>query len=721
VSNEAPVDRSDVEAHLDRLLASETFRAADRSRRLLRFIVVETLEGRADRLKDYTLGAEGLGRGDDFDPRTDPIARVEASRLRTRLDVYYATEGAGEPVRILLPKGGYVPRFERLERTPPARPSEEAGAAAAEVAPASVPSGRMVRSAALLVAAAVLAVSAWAVGRRTAAPVAAEMRLEITTPPTTDPASLAIAPDGRRLAFVASNGGVPRLWLRSLASSTARPIAGTDHAAFPFWSPDGRGIGFFADARVRVVDLQTGVVRTIAAAPVPAGGAWGGEEVILHPMVPDSPLFRSSPAGGTTAVETRLLPGQTGHRGPSFLPDGRRFLFYATGRADARGVYLGELGRAEAKRIVDADAPAAFVPPGHLLYVQHGKLVAHRFDLASGILVGSPVSVAEPVAPGLGAGPTAVAASATGTIVYRTGPVGPWRQLVWFDRRGRELGRIGEPEARGPANGSISPDGRRLAVQRSTDGNTDIWLVDLGRQTSMRFTSAPPPDIAPVWSPDGGRIAYASIDGGVFEVFEKPVSGPDARRLTTTGDMKQVTDWSRDGRHLLYRRVTTAPAVDLDIWAMPLDGDRRPFPVVRTPFEERDAQFSPDGTWIAYQSNESGQYEIYAQPFGQSGDRVRISARGGVQARWRADGRELFYLTHDGELTAVPVTLAADRRSLTPGAPMPLFTARVGSVQGIALPSYAVSADGERFLFDTLVEQPAPPISVILNWAPAGS
>jgi dipeptidyl aminopeptidase/acylaminoacyl peptidase len=207
----------------------------------------------------------------------------------------------------------------------------------------------------------------------------------------------------------------------------------------------------------------------------------------------------------------------------------------------------------------------------------------------------------------------------------------------------------------------------------------------------------------------------------VFEVFEKAVAGSDARRLTTTGEMKQVTDWSRDGRHLLYRKVTTAPAVDLDIWAMPLDGDRTPSPVVRTPFEERDAQFSPDGTWIAYQSNESGQYEIYAQPFGGGGDRVRISSRGGVQARWRADGRELFYLTHDGELTAVPVTFTADRRTLTPGPPTPLFTARVGSVQGIALPSYVVSADGERFLFDTLVEQPAPPISLILNWARPGS
>lgn len=712
----------EVQAHLDRVLESETFRAADRSRRLLRFIVVETLEGRADRLKDYTLGAEGLGRGDDFDPRTDPIARVEASRLRMRLDVYYATEGAGEPVRILLPKGGYVPRFERLDRTAPQGPPVAADAAPpATAAPAPVPAGRLVRSAALVVAAAVLAVSAWAVGRRTAAPVPPEMRLEITTPPTTDPASLAIAPDGRRLAFVASDDGVPRLWMRSLASPSASPIAGTDHAAFPFWSPDGRGIGFFADARVRVVDLQTGVVRTIAAAPVPAGGAWGREGVILHPMVPDSPLFRSSAAGGGTEPESRLLPGQAGHRGPAFLPDGRRYLFYATGRPDVRGVYVGELGVAESRRIVDADAPAAFAPPGHLLYVQHGKLVAQRFDLAAATLVGSPVSVAEPVVPGIGAGPTAVAASATGTIAYRTGPVGPWRQLVWFDRGGRELGRIGEPEARGPTNGSISPDGRRLAVQRSTDGNTDIWLVDLERHTSMRFTSGPSPDIAPVWSPDGGRIAYASIHDGVFEVFEKAVAGSDARRLTTTGDMKQVTDWSRDGRHLLYRKVTTVPAVDLDIWAMPLDGDRTPFPVVRTPFEERDAQFSPDGTWIAYQSNESGQYEIYAQPFGSSGDRVRISSRGGVQARWRADGREIFYLTLGGELTAVPITLAADRLTLAPGAPRPLFKARVGGVQGIALPSYVVSADGERFLFDTLVEQPAPPISVILNWARPGS
>jgi Tol biopolymer transport system component len=712
----------EVEAHLNRVLDSATFRGADRSSRLLRFIVSEALEGRADRLKDYTLGAEALGRGEGFDPRTDPIARVEASRLRSRLNVYYGTEGASDTMRIVVPKGGYVPQFET--RLKPAgtsgRSSDSEGPAAAL---ARV--GHAWRWPALwgpLAAASAAAVATWwLVPQRGAPPPAAEIRLELTTPSTTDAASLAVSPDGQTVAFVAGGGEVPRLWIRHLGVTSARRLAGTEDASFPFWSPDGRAIGFFAEGRINAIDLQTNLVRTLSTALVPAGAAWNRDGVVLHPLVPDSPLFRTTGADGVLEPATQLADGQTGHRGPTFLPDGRRFLFYAAGSPGARGIYVGELATLRIRRLLDADAPPVFVPPAHLLYVQQATLFARHFDPVTATVTGDPVTFADEIATEPSAGLLAVAASSAGTIAYRTGRIGPQRQFIWFDRRGKEIGRIGVPEERGPSYGSISPDGRRLAVQRAMDGNTDIWLIDIERGRSNRFTSEPQADIAPIFSPRGDRIAYASQVDGIFELLEKPLDGGSPRLLVRTAQAKQITDWSRDGRYLLYRSVATSPTPDMDIWAVALEGDRTPVAVMQTPFEERDAQFSPDGTWVAYQSNESGRPEVYVHPFNRHGERLRISTTGGVQARWRSDGRELFYLTLDGQLMAVPMAPGNDGRSMRAGAPAPLFRASVGSTQGIALHSYFVAPGAQRFLFDAVVERQAPPISLVVNWKPANN
>jgi Tol biopolymer transport system component len=713
-----------VETHLEKVLGSTTFRGAERSRRLLRFIVEETLRGRADRLKDYTLGAEPLGRGDEFDPRTDPIARVEMSRLRSRLDVYYATDGASDEVRIVVPKGGYVPLFEK--RSAPAHPSrnESAAQAAGGTAGPRTPASsawRWSTTGVALAAAVVAAAATWWFAHREDLPGnRTETWLELTTPPTTDPASLALSPDGRTLVFVASAADVPRLWTRNLAEASARSLAGTEYGSFPFWSPDGRVIGFFAEGKVKAIDVQTRMVRTLSTAPVPAGAAWSPDGVILHPLVPDGPLFQTAGDGGALAPATQLAAGQTGHRGPAFLPDGRHFLFYAAGTAEARGIYLGELGTLRIRRLFDADTPAVFVPPHHLLYAQNGILFARGFDPETAAVRGEPFAVTENVAADSSTGLAALSASTSGTIAYRTGPIGQQRQLIWFDRHGKELARIGVPEERGPSYGSISSDGRRLAVQRTLDGNTDIWLVDLERGPSVRFTSDPQPDIAPMWSPRGDRIAYASQVDGVFDLFDKPLDRGERQLLIHTGEAKQITDWSRDGRYVLYRSVTMTPSADMDIWTVALDGNRAPVAVVRTPFEERDGQFSPDGTWIAYQSNESGRHEVYVQPLKGGRERLRVSANGGVQARWRADGRELFYLTSEGQLTGMPIASVDGGRSLRLGTAVPLFQTKLGAIHGIALHSYVVAPDGERFLLDVVVERQAPPLTLILNWTPAG-
>jgi hypothetical protein len=490
--------------------------------------------------------------------------------------------------------------------------------------------------------------------------------------------------------------------------------AGTEHASLPFWSQDSESIGFFADTRVKRIDHRSGLIQVVNRAIVPAGGAWNRDGLILHPMVPDSPLFGVPAAGGDTRPVTTLAPGQTGHRGPHFLPDGRHFVYQAIGAAAANGIYLGEISGEAPRRLFEADTPAVYTATGHFLYVHEGTLFMRGFDPVRLQLAATTHSVAEHVAFNA-FNIAALSASAAGPIAYRTGSSGGMRQFVWFDRSGKETGKVGNADTFGPAYASISANNRVLAVQRTFGGNTDIWLVDLDRDTPIRFTTDPEANIAPLWSPNGDRIVFSMLRDDVFNLYQKAVNSSTSEELLRTGQSKQVTDWSRDGHFLLFRSKDSQS--QWDIWAMPLSGDRKPFEVVKTRFEERDAQFSPDGQWIAYQSDESGRFEIYVQPFQRAGPRTRISAHGGVQARWRRDGKELYYLSLNGEFVAVPVSFSAEGTIKTrTGAT--LFQARVGAVQDISLPHYIVSPDGQRFLVDTVVEETSAPITVILNWHP---
>ena len=480
-----------VTEHLDRVLQSNVFRAASRSSTLLRFLVEQTLNGHAERLKDYTLGSEALGRGDDFDPRTDPIARVEASRLRGRLELYYATEGAAEPVVITLPKGGYVPLFELR--------------AIGENRPAAGSRNRLILAGAAALG--LLAIAAAVVFRPAVPPrpAPAEMRLEVSTPATTDPVSFAIAPDGEKIVFVASDGGAPRLWLRALKSTSARPLAGTEHASLPFWSPDSKSVGFFADGPVKRIDLDTGLVQRLAKGSVPSGATWNQDGVIILAGSIDSPLKAVSSDGADLGPLTVLAFGQTSHRGPQFLPDGRHFVYYAMGSPDVRGVHVGDMKRTISRRLFDADTPAVYVA-NHLLYVQQGTLLAQGFDPVALELRGNPTPVAEQVTSGTRANIAALSTSAAGRIAYRTGSSGGKRQLLWLDRSGQEVGRLGDPHAFGPSYAAISPDNRRLAVQRTDAGNTNIWL-SMSSETHRSHSRLTPKRTSP---PTGRRTGTAS-------------------------------------------------------------------------------------------------------------------------------------------------------------------------------------------------------------------
>jgi serine/threonine protein kinase len=556
--------------------------------------------------------------------------------------------------------------------------------------------------------------------RRSGAPSSrSELRLEIATPATNNQTSFAISPDGQKVAFAAASDGRIKLWIRALDGSSDKAVAGTESAAAPFWSPDSRSLGFFAEGKLKRLDVEDGSVRELASAAVDRGGAWAQDGTILFTRNYTSPVYRVSATGGMPVAVTQLKAEQGGHRGPSFLPDGQHFLYYATGgSSEARGVYLSQLDdSAQARRLFDADAGAVYTPPGYLLFARQEILFAQGFDLSRLELTGNPFPLVQRVM--TDGGLAAVSASMTGPIVWRTGIGGESRrQFAWFDRSGNELRRVGEVflNGRGP---SLSTDGQRVAFFRTGgDGNIDIWLLETERGVFSRFTFDPANDVLPVWSPDSRRVLFSSNrNGGIHNLYLKSIGGaPGSEELfLRNNQIKQATDWSPDGRFVVFR--SQDPKLGFDLWGLPMEGSaHQPFVIAQTGFDERDAQFSPDGKWIAYQSNESGRVEIYLQPFPGLGSRVLASTNGGAQVRWNRNGRELFYIALDDRLMSVPVQFSADGQASVETA-TPLFTTRVGGALQSNFPQqYMVSADGQRFLMNVIPEEVPTPLTVLLNW-----
>jgi serine/threonine protein kinase len=570
-----------------------------------------------------------------------------------------------------------------------------------------------------VVAAAGVAATMWAL--RGALP-AGEIRVEISTPPTADPLSLAISPDGQKIVFVSSTEGRSRLELRTLDSGVAIPLAGTEDASGPFWSPDSRSVAFFNqnDNTLRRADIDGRSLSVITHVPgLGFGGTWNGDDTILFASNPG--LFRVSANGGEPAQVT------TGpfHTIPRFLPDGRHFLFFVFQPAPA-GVYVGQLDGTGVKRLLDADATPVYVS-GHLLFVRQGVLLAQAFDPISLVLSGAPFRVADEVA-WLSGFPAAVSASSTGTVIYRSGPVGPFfspRQLVWFDRSGTRVGEVGDREPGwGPA---LSPDGRQVILARGAPPQIEVLALDRVVWTRLT-TETGLVHLEPIWSPDGSRVVYSANPKGPWDLYEKPAHGAGNPELLLAspadGAGLFASDWSHDGRFVLYG-TEADPKTRADIWALPIQRnplesrEQKPLAIVRTPFDESYAQFSPDGKWIAYQSNETGRFEVYLQQF-PSGRKERVSASGGAQVRWRRDGKELFYIGFDDRLMSVPIDLAPNADAVTIGNPVGLFTTRVGgAVPGPSRQQYAVSGDGKRFLMNTLTDDDdTAPITMIFNWRP---
>ncbi len=607
-----------------------------------------------------------------------------------------------------------------------------------------------------LAALATVAATVAVVHFRETPPKAEPVRFTIPMPDNTTPAPgpfnpVEISPDGRRLVFSAASQRGTQLWLRPLEALEARPLAGAEGANSPFWSPDSRFIGFFAGGKLKKVEVSGGPPQTLCDVPGPfgSGAAWSPGGVIVFGPGRGGPLHRVSAAGGPATPLTSLDQSdqEIGHRFPHFLPDGRHFL-YAAGRGpQGANIHLGSLDPQPVAKVVLKESGRSgppvfrFAAPGFLLFVRDNTLLAQPFDARRGEVSGDPFPVAEPA--------WDFSVSDNGLLAYRAGGRGVFgeAELVWFDRAGKAVGTVGDPGRYSSVR--LSPDGKRVAAeagdpQQSDRFATDIWVLDLTRGgLPSRFTFDPAGDVGPVWSPDGSRIAYTSGRGGrgsgVQKVYLKASSGAGNEELLLESKVQTRTyDWSPDGRFLLYsveHQDTGAP--NRDLMALPLTGDRKPIPVLRTAFYESHGQFSPDGRWFAYTSNESGRWEVYVQPFlagqdsqGTPGAKWRISAAGGQQPRWRRDGKELFYLAADRKLMAVPIKTSAGRPPqgqpiLEPGAPQPLFetrvagSARLGDNLGLGAHYYDVSADGQRFLIISSAaarEDTPAPITVVLNW-----
>jgi eukaryotic-like serine/threonine-protein kinase len=530
----------------------------------------------------------------------------------------------------------------------------------------------------------------------------------------------ALSPDGRSLAFIASTAdGRPRLWVRSLDASVARPLPDTDGAAQPFWSPDSRFIGFFAGARLKKIEARGGPVQVVSSVAVDfRGGTWNRDDVILFSPNALSGLSRVPATGGVPQPVTTLNAArqELSHRWPQFLPDGRHFLYFVRSAQPTHvGAYIGSLDSSESIRVVNTDFRAAFAA-GFLLFVREGTLFAQSFDARSFRTTGTTIPVAEHVGSNTGTQEASFSASEH-HVVFASSLTVPSSQLTWVDRGGRILGTIGAPGTL--STPALSPDGRRVAVSRPRGDGADLWLVDAASGAESRATFDPSRNTAPVWSADGSRLFFASTRDGVATLYQKPVNGTsqEERLLGAIGAGDVPSNASVDGKFLIFGSNASG---GLTTWALRLVGARTPIVFAETPFFQTQGQLSPDDRWIAYTTDEAGgAAEVFVQPFPASGVKYQISTSGGADPKWRRDGKELFYVAADGKLMAVSVL--ADATTFAAGVPQPLFDLHSPSAfNRLRGTNYAPSPDGQRFLVNRIVSDiPRTPMTMMLNWTEA--
>jgi len=538
------------------------------------------------------------------------------------------------------------------------------------------------------------------------------VRFALQTPEgLTNPTTPEVSPDGRNIVFAATDKeGKRQIWLRPLDAIDPRPLTEADVGTRPFWAPDSRAIAFMIAGKLRRMDIAGGPPQTICDAATGSDGSWSQNGTILFDGRGSDPIWRVPAAGGV--AKTEVVPDPKGNAAPGwpiFLPDGEHFLYTLVGATDQQ-VVVGKLDSKDVTELLKTSSRVVYADPGYLLYVRENTLVAQQFDAASLKLLGDAVPIGE----GLGVDSVGLASfsvSRTGLLSFRAGEL-QGRRLIWVDRSGKETPALDEPgEYR---DTSFSPDGKRIAFTNSSPTSPgDVWIRDVVRGVSTRFTFDPALELLPIWSPDGRQIVFTSRAKGAGDLMIKDAAGTkEAEVLLTSKDGAYSADWSRDGAYLLYGVQNTATGWDQ--WALPLKGERKPFVVVQTKFDDLFGSFSPDGKYLAYSSNDSGRFEVYVQEFPEAKNKVQVSTSGGSEPFWRADGKELYYRQAQ-RLMAVPVQIGA---SLTVGAPVELFQVTFGAVTARA--HYRPTPDGQRFLvLAALGREATKPSSVVLNWTAA--
>jgi serine/threonine protein kinase len=527
-----------------------------------------------------------------------------------------------------------------------------------------------------------------------------------------------LSPDGTRIAFTARDEKSKiLLYVRPLSSLTAQPLSGTDEATYPFWSPDGREIGFFGEGKLKTIHADGGPPQVVCDVTGARGGAWSKDGTIVFTPATSSVLFRVPVAGSKPepASQFDATRGENSHRFPVFLPDGKHFFYWARTARGAQDnlLYLGELGSLRAKPLLKSDTLGEYAS-GHLLFVRDQTLMAQPFDPNSLAVSGEPQPLVEHIVMNPASSRPLFSASATGRLIYQSGLTSGGWVLLFADRSGKQIASLAQTgRYLGP---SLSPDGTRVAtaIYEGAQGIGDIWIFDVTRGTSTRLTFGPASQALPKWSFDGKTVYYMSNAKGSPHIYAKAAdgSGTEQTVVETPDAIEYPSAASPDGRYLVYERKVISSQSGFHLWVLPLKGEAKPFPIVQTAFDERRAAISTDGKWMAYDNDESGRREVYITPFPGGGAKWQVSTAGGTIPKWRKDGKELFFLDNADNITAVDVAVSGDAVRL--GTPRVLFQA-VGTQRDAG--AYDVNADGTKFLINSgNLKEGSEPFTLVQNW-----
>jgi len=566
----------------------------------------------------------------------------------------------------------------------------------------------------LIAGASVVALIAVAIWWRNSRPP--QQTMYFPAPMTVPVRDIAVSPNGHTIAVVAYLESARKnvIWIYDVGSPAARNLADTAGATFPFWSPDGQTVAFFADGKLKKLELSGGPVQTICDAPSGRGGTWNKDGVIV--FTPDARLggglYRVPASGGTPVLISSpdQSRGEDSHRYPMFLPDGKHFLYMTPSFSGQKGVdaiFVGRLDSNEKHFVVEADANAAYAAPGYLVFYRGKALLAQPFDLKRFSVTGEPATILTDVENLLPVKWVVFGVSDSGLLVAQTGSAANLSQPLWFDRKGKEQGTVGQPAVYG--NVSLAPNGREVAVNKSDSLslNTDIWTYDLQHEAAKRLTFNTAYLAAPIWSPDARRLIFYSNQTHGNDLYLKDSDSHEEKLILHTDSEQFANDWSRDAKYILYTRVS-------ELWVLTYP-ELKSNLFLKSPSIVAGAQFSPNGKWVAYASNETGRWEIYVTSFPEARGKWQVSSGGAEQPRWRADGKELFFLSADNTMMAAPVTTETNFDS---GKPVALFqTAPRQPSSSRDQFVYDVSKDGQHFLILTQVKQTGtPPMTVVLNW-----